>query len=61
MEALEDTSKEINFAGDAVFFQVSRFGSTNKLTTGVFEGSFEDVDRQVIEELQGTFNFYFRE
>ena len=61
VEALEDTSKEINFAGDAVFFLVSRFGSTNKLTTGVFEGSFEDVDRQVIEELQGTFNFYFRE
>ena len=59
--ALEDNTKEFDFAGDADSFLVSKFGSSNKLTLGTFEGTFEDNDRQVFEELQGTFNFYIIE
>ena len=61
IEALQDLDTGFNFSGDAESFIVSRFGSTDKLTIGNFEGIFEDVDRQVSEELQATFNFYFRE
>jgi hypothetical protein len=61
IEALQDLGTGFNFSGDAESFIISRFGSTDKLTIGHFEGMFEDVDRGVSEELEVSFNFYFRE
>ncbi len=61
IEDLQDMNNGFDFSGDADLFIVTDFGSTEKLTLGNFRGMFEDVDRGVVEELQGSFNFYFRE
>ncbi len=59
IEILKDPTNNFSFSGDGESFIVTRFGNEERLTVGNFEGIFEDVDRGVVEELRGTFNFNF--
>ena len=59
-----DEDSGISYSGDAAEFIVSRFGNTEKLTIGQFEGEFRNVLSSNPNEeffLRGSFNFYFIE
>ena len=59
-----DEDSGISYSGDAAEFIVSRFGNTEKLTIGQFEGEFRNVLSSNPNEeffIRGSFNFYFIE
>ena len=61
IERIVDPTNGFSYSGDNVDFDLTRFGNRDKISIGTFEGVFENTVTLEMDELRGSFNFYFSE